>query len=209
MDTNYEGAERERLMLKNIRRFGSPGSRAQDWAVRIRDYYVALCKGAPTRKHHLMIVPGLFSHGDVYAYGKTLEATPNGRFAGDAISHSSEPDPGFARGVDTFSPVLKANAVALTQAGYGNSAPLHLDIDTGLIQHSGGVDALVALIHAHEQAGGTLINMNCVSKEKLLKAHEDPKAYPDLVVRVTGYSAFFASLSKEYRQQIVDRFLDE
>lgn len=209
LDTNYEGAERERLMLKNIRRFGSPGSRAQDWAVRIRDYYVALCKGAPTRKHHLMIVPGLFSHGDVYAYGKTLEATPNGRFAGDAISHSSEPDPGFARGVDTFSPVLKANAVALTQAGYGNSAPLHLDIDTGLIQHSGGVDALVALIHAHEQAGGTLINMNCVSKEKLLKAHEDPKAYPDLVVRVTGYSAFFASLSKEYRQQIVDRFLDE
>mgnify|MGYP000764795236 FL=1 len=209
LDTNYEGAERERLMLKNIRRFGSPGSRAQDWAVRIRDYYVALCKGSPTRKHHLMIVPGLFSHGDVYAYGKTLEATPNGRFAGDAISHSSEPDPGFARGVDTFSPVLKANAVALTQAGYGNSAPLHLDIDTGLIQHSGGVDALVALIHAHEQAGGTLINMNCVSKEKLLKAHEDPKAYPDLVVRVTGYSAFFASLSKEYRQQIVDRFLDE
>ena len=209
LDTNYEGAERERLMLKNIRRFGSPGSRAQDWAVRIRDYYVALCKGSPTKKHHLMIVPGLFSHGDVYAYGKTLEATPNGRFAGDAISHSSEPDPGFARGVDTFSPVLKANAVALTQAGYGNSAPLHLDIDTGLIQHSGGVDALVALIHAHEQAGGTLINMNCVSKEKLLKAHEDPKAYPDLVVRVTGYSAFFASLSKEYRQQIVDRFLDE
>ena len=54
-----------------------------------------------------------------------------------------------------------------------------------------------------------MINMNCVSKEKLLKAHEDPKAYPDLVVRVTGYSAFFASLSKEYRQQIVDRFLDE
>ena len=209
LDTNYEGAERERLMLKNIRRFGSPGSRAQDWAVRIRDYYVALCKGSQTRKHHLMIVPGLFSHGDVYAYGKTLEATPNGRFAGDAISHSSEPDPGFARGVDTFSPVLKANAVALTQAGYGNSALLHLDIDTGLIQHSGGVDALVALIHAHEQAGGTLINMNCVSKEKLLKAHEDPKAYPDLVVRVTGYSAFFASLSKEYRQQIVDRFLDE
>lgn len=40
-----------------------------------------------------MIVPGLFSHGDVYAYGKTLEATPNGRFAGDAISHSSNRTP--------------------------------------------------------------------------------------------------------------------
>lgn len=205
--TNYEGAERERLMLKNIRRFGSPESRAESWAVRIRDYYVALCKGTPTPKHHLMVVPGMFSHGDVYAYGKTLEATPNGRFAGEPISHSSEPDPGFARGIDTFSPVLKANAVAMTQAGYGNSAPLHLDIDTGLVESEGGVDALVALIHAHEQAGGTLINMNCVSREKLLAAHEDPGFYPDLVVRVTGYSAFFASLSREYRQQIVDRFL--
>lgn len=207
LQTNYEGAERERLMLKNIRRFGSPESVAEEWAVRIRDYFVSLCKGSPTPKHHLMVVPGMFSHGDVYAYGRTLEATPNGRFAGEPISHSSEPDPGFARGVDTFSPALKANAVALTQAGYGNSAPLHLDIDTGLVENGGGVDALVALIHAHEQAGGTLINMNCVSKEKLLAAHEDPASYPDLVVRVTGYSAFFASLSKEYRQQIVDRFL--
>lgn len=207
LHTNYEGAERERLMLKNIRRFGSPDSRAQEWAVRVKDYFVKLCKESPTPKYHLMVVPGMFSHGDVYAYGKNLEATPNGRRRGEPISHSSEPDPGFARGLDTFSPVLKANAVALTQAGYGNSAPLHLDIDTGLVENEGGVDALVSLIHVHEQAGGTLINMNCVSKEKLLAAHEDPASYPDLVVRVTGYSAFFASLSRQYRQQIVDRFL--
>ncbi|MBS6194295.1 MAG: pyruvate-formate lyase [Clostridiales bacterium] len=208
LHTNYQDAERERLMLKNIRRFGSPESRAQEWAEKIRDYFVGSVKKSNTPKHHLMLVPGMFSHGDVYAYGKKLEATPNGRFAGDAISHSSEPDPGFARGLDTFSPALKSNAVAATQAGYGNSAPLHLDIDTGLLESEGSADALVALIHAHEQAGGTLINMNCVSKEKLFAAHENPKAYPDLVVRVTGYSAFFASLSKEYRQQIIDRFLE-
>ena len=75
---------------------------------------------------------------------------------------------------------------------------MHLDIDTGLLENE-GVDALAALIHAHEQAGGTLINMNCVSKEKLMKAHENPQAYPDLVVQ--GYRIFphFASLSKEYK----------
>ncbi len=207
LDTDFKDAENERLMLHNIKRFGSPGSIAEDWALKIRDEYVHQVHDTPTPKHHLMTIPGMFSHGDVYMYGKKTPATPNGRHNGDPISHSSEPDPGFARGIDTFSPALKANAVAKTQAGYGNSAPLHLDIDTGLIENEGGVDALVALIHAHEQMDGTLINMNCVSKEKLLKAHEDPSAYPDLVVRVTGYSAFFASLSKEYRQQIVDRFL--
>jgi formate C-acetyltransferase len=40
-----------------------------------------------------------------------------------------------------------------------------------------------------------------------MAAHEDPERFPELVVRVTGYSAFFASLSREYRQQVVDRFL--
>ena len=35
------------------------------------------------------------------------------------------------------------------------------------------------------------------------------EAHPDLVVRVTGYSAYFRSLSKEYRRQVVDRILAE
>ena len=107
----------------------------------------------------------------------------------------------------SFSPTLKATAVANVQPGYGNSAPLHLDIDTQMLSGEKGVDILAALIHAHEQMGGTLINLNCLSKERLLRAHADPESEPDLVVRVTGYSAFFASLSKEYRQQVVDRYL--
>ena len=67
----------------------------------------------------------------------------------------------------------------------------------------------MALIHTHNHRGGTLINLNCLTKEILLEAHADPSTHPDLLVRVTGYSAFFASLSKDYRQQIVDRFLSK
>ena len=74
-----------------------------------------------------------------------------------------------------------------------------------MITREGGVEALETLIHTHNHMGGTLINLNCLTKERLLKAHADP----DLVVRVTGYSAFFSSLSPKYRQQIVDRFLNE
>ena len=207
LETNYEGREDIRLMLKNIPRFGTPGSLAEKWAVRIRDNYVRYCKESLTPKHHLMVIPGMFSHGDVYMYGNTTKATPNGRKDYDPISHSSEPDPGFARGLDTFSPSLKANAVAMTQAGYGNSAPLRLDIDTNMLNGAGGVDALVALLHTHNHMNGTLVNLNCLTKKTLMEAHADPKTHPDLVVRVTGYSAFFASLSKEYRQQVVDRFL--
>ena len=67
--------------------------------------------------------------------------------------------------------------------------------------------ALESLIRTHNQQGGTLINLNIVSKEVILAAHQDPSKFPDLMVRVTGYSAYFHSLSPEYRQQIVDRLL--
>ena len=207
VSNNYEGAENTRLMLKNIPRFGHPESLALDWATRIRDEFVKLCVESKTPKHNLTIIPGMFSHGDVFAYGEVLPATPNGRFAGEPIAHSNDPDPGFASGVMSFSPSLKATAVAQTQPGWGNSAPLHLDIDTNMVQDAGGIDALVALIHTHNEMGGTLINLNCVTPDQILRAHEDPDAHPDLVVRVTGYSAFFHSLSKEYRQQVVDRYL--
>ena len=206
LDANFEGKENTRLMLKNIKRFGDPDSRATFWAERVRDEFVGLCR-QNTPKYNIKVIPGLFSHGDVYSYGKNTKATPNGRFAGEPISHSNEPDPGFARGLNSFSPSLKATAVAKLQAGYGNSAPLHLDIDTNMLSRNGGIDALVSLLHAHNHMGGTLVNMNCLSEQKLMEAHADPASHPDLVVRVTGYSAFFASLSKEYRQQIIDRFL--
>lgn len=209
LENDYADAEPVRLMLKNIPRFGSPESLANAWAVKISRLYTDLVSESPTPKHHLKLVPGLFSHGDIYKHGEDLPATPNGRHAGEAISHSAEPDPGFATGLTSFSPTLKANAVASVQPGYGNSAPLHLDIDADMVKKAGGVDVLVALIQAHNEMGGTLINLNCITKEKILRAHKNPDSEPDLVVRVTGYSAFFASLSKAYRQQVVDRYLSD
>ena len=65
------------------------------------------------------------------------------------------------------------------------------------------------MIKVHNAQGGTLININVISKEQVLEAHADPEKYPDLVVRVTGYSAYFKMLSPEYRQQVVDRILAE
>ena len=68
-------------------------------------------------------------------------------------------------------------------------------------------ETIEALIRAHHDLGGTLVNLNVISKDQLLEAHADPSRHPDLVVRVTGYSTYFRALSPEYRQQIVDRLL--
>ena len=204
---DYAGAEHVRLMLKNIPRFGVGGSRADGWARRIADAYVHLVRGAPTPAGYT-VIPGLFSHGGIARYGADLAATPNGRHAGASISHSANPDPGFLPG-GGGALTAKATAVAAVQPGWGNSAPLQLDVDAHLMKEAGGIEALESLIRTHNRQGGTLINLNIVSKEKILAAHHDPSKYPDLMVRVTGYSAYFHSLSPAYRQQIVDRLLAE
>jgi hypothetical protein len=41
----------------------------------------------------------------------------------------------------------------------------------------------------------------------LLEANENPALHPDLVVRVTGFTAYFAALSPEFRQLVVNRFV--
>ncbi|MCD6555131.1 MAG: pyruvate-formate lyase [Anaerolineae bacterium] len=204
LDRDFDGGERVRLMLSTVPKFGSGGSRADYWARRISQTYTGMYS-TPTPNGY-RIVPGLFSHGDIVRLGRDLPATPNGRRAGAPISHSGEPDPGFGR-FGGGTPTAKATAVAAVQPGRGNSAPLQLDIDYKLLEEEGGLETVEALIMTHNQQGGTLINLNIISKEKILEAHQDPSKYPDLVVRVTGYSAYFHSLSPEYRQQVVDRIL--
>lgn len=205
LKNNWRDVEHVRLMFKSIPRYGSGNSRADYYAKLVADMYARLMGNSPTADG-FRVLPGIFSHGDVFIHGKNLPATPNGRYDGDPISHSADPDPGFLPGGGT-APTAKANAVASVQSGYGNSTPLQIDMDDKLVKELGGREIIKAYIRAHNEMGGTLVNINVVSKEKILEAHADPNKYPDLVVRVTGYSAFFKSLSKEYRQQVVDRWV--
>jgi pyruvate-formate lyase len=64
-----------------------------------------------------------------------------------------------------------------------------------------------SLIATHFELGGTQINLNVVDAATVLEAYDDPSKHPDLVVRVTGFSAFFSSLSPEMRKFVVDRMI--
>lgn len=203
---NFSNAPRLRLMLASVPRYGAGGTQADEWARRIAECWTRLVRETPTERGRWICMPGLFSHGATKGYGELLGATPNGRCAGEPVSHSADPDPGFLPG-GGVALTAKANAVASTQSGWGNTTPLQVEIDTGLLESIGGIDAVADLVMAHDRQGGTLINMNIVSKETVLEAHEDPSTHPDLMIRVTGYSAYFSSLSREYRQPIVDRII--
>ena len=205
LDTNWAGADGEaaRLMMKSVPRYGSGGSRADEFAVRISQTFTKLVKELPTPGGFIMI-PGLFSWANTIPMGKSLGATPNGRKAGEPISHGANPDPGFRK---DGAPTALAAAIAAVQPGYGNTAPMQIEIDPMLSGDAQAVDIIANLIKTHFDLGGTQVNINVLDADRLLEAHKDPSKYPDLVVRVTGFSAYFASLSPAFRQLVVDRII--
>ena len=197
--------ERARLMMRNIDRYGHGGGRADDWAVQVAAAFTGMVKAKPTPAGFNMI-PGLFSWANTIPMGKDVGATPNGRHACAPISHGANPDPGFRK---DGAPTAMAVAIASVQPGYGNTAPLQMELDPMITRDEEGVDNIAGLIRAHFDLGGTQINMNIMDSARVLEAHEDPSKYPDLVVRVTGFSAYFASLSPAFRQLVVDRIIAE
>lgn len=207
LDTDWAGVEGEkaRLMMKNIPRYGSGGSRADDFGLKIAQSFTRLVKIRPTPNGYNLI-PGIFSWAANILMGKDVGATPNGRHARAMISHGSNPDPGFRKDA---APSALAVTVASVQPGYGNTAPMQIEFDPGLGKDDESLEKVISLIKTHFALGGTQINMNIVDKNKILEAHKDPSKYPDLVVRVTGFSAYFGSLSPEFRQMIVDRIIAE
>ncbi len=207
LDSDWAGpdGERARLMMRSVPRFGSGGSPADAFGARIARAFTRFVTEKPTPRGFRML-PGIFSWAAHVAMGKGVGATPNGRRAGAPISHGPNPDPGFRRDA---APTALAAAVASVQPGYGNTAPMQIELDPGLSRSAEDVEKVAALIRTHFKLGGTQINMNIVDKKTILEASRDPGLHPDLVVRVTGFSAFFASLSPEMRQIVVDRILSE
>jgi formate C-acetyltransferase len=205
--SNYEGVsgERIRLLMKNSDRYGKGNSYGDRWALKISRLFTKLVKNGTTPKGRNMI-PGLFSWSHTVAMGKKVHATPNGRRDFEPISHGANPDPGFRRdGAAT----AMAKAIAKVQPAYGNTAPFQLELDPQTMDLDETVKNIGALMKGHFDLGGTLININIVDAKKIRKAHKNPELYPDLVVRVTGFTAYFATLSEEFRQLVVDRLITE
>ncbi len=197
-------SERKRAMLASCEKYCQGNSLADEWAKKLTDSYVKALSTVKMKEGRRLI-PGWFSWARSIEYGKAVGALPNGRRTGEPLSHGANPNPGFRQdGAVT----AQSEGIASVQPGFGNPAPLQLEFDPKLGMEDGGIDMVCRLIKGHFEAGGTLININILDGEKLLEAHKDPSLHPDLVVRVTGFTSYFASLSPAFRQLVVDRFLE-
>ena len=67
------------------------------------------------------------------------------------------------------------------------------------------IDNLVGLLDGYVKKGGHHLNVNVFTKETLLDAQKHPEKYPELIIRICGFSAKFTSLSPEWQQEVLSR----
>ena len=204
--SNYQspGGEIIRLMLSASERYGGGDNLGDKWGVRVSKALTDDVTALDEQYAPVKFIPGWFSWSNTIKLGKEVAATPNGRRDFEPISHGANPHPGFRKdGAVT----AMSNIICKIQPGYGNTAPIQLELDPGLVYNRESTQKICDYILTISELGSTLLNINIVNAEQILAADKNPEAFPDLVVRVTGFTAYFSLLTPEFRQLVVQRVM--
>ena len=145
---------------------------------------------------------GLYTVEDHAIMGMHTGATADGRKSGESLSNSS----GASQGKDTHGPTALINSVTnFPMEEAGNGMVLDVKFTPSLLEEETGKRALRSLIGTYFHKGGMEMQISVVSGETLRAAQEHPENYADLIVRVSGFSAYFCSLRKATQDEIIKR----
>ncbi len=147
-------------------------------------------------------LPGFLSMTNHKGFGKFVGALPSGRRALESLANGVSPCDGRDRNGPTA--CLKSVAcLDYTQAV--NGVAVNLKFGADYLKGAAGTANLGSLIRGYFELGGMHLQLNFLDRQTLLDAQQDPSKYRGLMVRVAGYSAYFADLSKEVQDEIIAR----
>lgn len=136
------------------------------------------------------------------SYAPLTAATPDGRRRGEALSNGVCP----VNGADRAGPTAVVRSVrSLGLETVPNGASHTMSFHPSLLRDAEHLAKFTAFLRAYQETGGTALQINLVDPEMLLEARENPAEYANLMVRVTGYNAYFVHLGDEIQEEIIRR----
>jgi len=224
---NWVGHEVLQARAKNqAPKYGRDDDDADAMAKRVMDMW-----SDETWKHETPVTkrryrPGMLSWNYWVGDGYILPASPDGRPKDQFLSNAICP----SNGADLRGPTANANSVGKALGGrakiidgkpaeegdwdgYYNSLPngaSHtISFNPSLIHKSENRAKFKAFLRGYAENGGTALQVNMLDPEVLRDAQKRPGEYRHLLVRVTGYNAYFTTIGKELQDEVIARLAHE
>ena len=195
--SDFEGQEALRLRLRALPKYGQQHAEADAMMARVLS---SVCEIYSSHRNRLSgrVKPVVLTFVWAPMAGAALGATADGQHAGTPVAHGLTPQKaGLSEGIT--SAIGSCTGLPLSKVSGGASTMWDLDhqwIRPVVAEH---------LLTTFLELGGHIFQGNTTDVEELVRAREDPRSHPNLLVRVGGYSARFVSLAPELQEEIITR----
>lgn len=195
---DFHGYEKLQSELKKCPKF-SKNDAADECAVRVADILQRVIRSFS--HDNVYYSPSLHTIDTNVSYGSWWHGGYDGRDPGAPFAKNAGPS-NDARDTDPTSIVLSSTKIL--QRNFFGGQPIDINFDRENVLNN--KNKIRSLIEVYFKRGGLQFQVNSLSSELLRKATDEPEKYPNLVVRVGGYSTYFSKLSPNIKEEFIERF---
>lgn len=198
---DFKGYEMIQKDILNIPKYGNDDKECDEMA---NDLYEYVAKGIRQRgiDHHMGYYLIVISNNQTNTdWGHQTDASLDGRNRGVYMNPANNPQGGCAKS----GPTAVLNSLAKFDAKYHGGSVQNMKFTPRMMKED--KEKVQLLFDTYFKKGGCQLMVTVVDHGVLEDAQKHPEKYPDLIVRVAGYSAVFVNLTPDIQQELLSRTL--
>lgn len=198
---DFEGYDRLRKDLLDQDKYGNDKTECDELANELYEY---VAKGIRQRGidagmgYYLIVISNNQTNTD---WGKQTHASLDGRKKGVYMNPANNPQGGASK----EGPTACLNSLAKFDAKYHGGSVQNIKFTPRMFNQDR--EKIKILFDTYFKKGGCQLMVTVVDHGVLEDAQKHPEKYPDLIVRVAGYSAVFVNLTKDIQEELLSRTL--